>query len=244
MTFTGTLANINAALDGLTFSPTANFNGAATAHHRPPTTRATPAPAVPRPTPTPSRSPSTPSTTRRSTRVPGAQTTNEDTAIVFSLGQRQPHLDRPDVDAETRGGRARSRSPVTNGTLTLAGTTGLTFTTGDGTADATMTFTGTPRQHQRRPGGLTFTPTADFNGPALAHHHHRRPGQHRHRRCQDRHRHGRHHRQRRQRRPEHSVGDASEPVCAVLRSDRAHHDHSYRHRLGHSDRVDDLEEEF
>ena len=29
MTFTGTMANINAALNGLSFAPTANYNGAA-----------------------------------------------------------------------------------------------------------------------------------------------------------------------------------------------------------------------
>ena len=33
MTFTGTLANINTALDGLSFTPTANYNGAATVDH-------------------------------------------------------------------------------------------------------------------------------------------------------------------------------------------------------------------
>jgi hypothetical protein len=32
---------------------------------------------------------------------------------------------------------------ATNGTLTLSGTTGLSFSGGDGTADASMTFTGT-----------------------------------------------------------------------------------------------------
>src|SRR5439155_26538394 len=54
----------------------------------------------------------------------------------------------------------------TNGTITLASTAGLTFLVGDGTADATMTFTGTRANINNRLNGMTFTPTADFNGAA------------------------------------------------------------------------------
>src|SRR4029434_1830613 len=55
---------------------------------------------------------------------------------------------------------------ATNGTITLNGTTGLTFSTGDGTSDAVMTFTGTMVDINTALNGLSFTPTATFNGAA------------------------------------------------------------------------------
>ena len=53
---------------------------------------------------------------------------------------------------------------VTNGTLTLSTTAGLTFITGDGTSDATMTFTGTLADINAALNGLTYLPTLNFNG--------------------------------------------------------------------------------
>ena len=53
---------------------------------------------------------------------------------------------------------------VFSGTLTLSGTTGLTFTTGDGTSDASMTFTGTLANINTALNGLTYTPNANYNG--------------------------------------------------------------------------------
>jgi Ca2+-binding RTX toxin-like protein len=50
--------------------------------------------------------------------------------------------------------------------LTLGGKTGLSFSTGDGTADATMTFTGTLTAINAGLNGLTFQPTASFTGAA------------------------------------------------------------------------------
>ena len=56
---------------------------------------------------------------------------------------------------------------VTNGVLSLNGTTGLSFTTGDGAADATMTFSGTQADDQHGAlNGLNYTPTTDFSGSA------------------------------------------------------------------------------
>jgi hypothetical protein len=55
---------------------------------------------------------------------------------------------------------------ATHGTLTLSQLTGLTFTVGDGTADATMTFTGTMANINAALNGLTYAPTADYNGAA------------------------------------------------------------------------------
>jgi VCBS repeat-containing protein len=55
---------------------------------------------------------------------------------------------------------------ATGGTLTLSSTTGLTFTAGDGTTDASMTFTGTISAINTALNGLTFVPTTQFAGTA------------------------------------------------------------------------------
>ena len=52
------------------------------------------------------------------------------------------------------------------GVLTLSGTTGLNFSGGDGTSDAAMTFSGTQAAINAALDGMTFTPDADYTGPA------------------------------------------------------------------------------
>ena len=95
--------------------------------------------------------------------VPGPQTTTEDTPLVFSTagGNR---ISLSDVDA----GFSPLEISLTaaDGTITLGGTTGLTFTTGDGTDDATMVFTGALVDANAALDGLTFDPTPDFTGLA------------------------------------------------------------------------------
>lgn len=53
---------------------------------------------------------------------------------------------------------------ISAGTLTLAQTTGLTFTAGDGTDDTTMTFSGDEAAINAAFDGLTMTPPAAFAG--------------------------------------------------------------------------------
>lgn len=53
---------------------------------------------------------------------------------------------------------------VSHGTLTLSGTTGLTFTGGDGTADATMSFSGSPFSVNVALDGMVYTPTTSYQG--------------------------------------------------------------------------------
>ena len=67
--------------------------------------------------------------------VPGAQSVNEDTLLSIT------GISVADVDAAT--GCGEDHDVGGQGRLTLAQTTGLTFTVGDGTSDAAMTFTGT-----------------------------------------------------------------------------------------------------
>ena len=95
--------------------------------------------------------------------VPGAQAINEDTNLVFSSGNgNQISITDPDAD----GGTFEVTIAVTNGTLTLSGTSGLTFVTGDGTADSTMTVRGTVTNINAALNGLSYSPTADYAGGA------------------------------------------------------------------------------
>src|SRR5205823_1150943 len=96
--------------------------------------------------------------------VPGGQTINEDATLVFSSGNGNL-ISIDDIDAG-HAGLLQVTLTATHGTLTLNGTTGLSFTVGDGTADATMTFTGTMANINAALNGLTYAPTADYNGAA------------------------------------------------------------------------------
>src|SRR5207249_4078417 len=86
--------------------------------------------------------------------VPSAQTTNEDTALVFSLahGNAISVSDPDDADNAVLGDEpVQVTLTAASGTLTLGSTAGLSFAfadangtgAGDGTADAVMTFRGT-----------------------------------------------------------------------------------------------------
>jgi hypothetical protein len=95
--------------------------------------------------------------------VPGAQTVAEDTDLVFSTANTNP-ITVADPDAGTADLQVTLSS--TNGDLTLGTIAGLTFTGGDGTDDATMTFTGTLAEINAALAGLRFSPQANFNGAA------------------------------------------------------------------------------
>ena len=160
MIFNGTLANINTALNNLSFQPLANFNGAASltisttdlgntgnggALVDTDTVAITVLPWNDAPVNT----------------VPGGQTVNENTTLVFSDTGR---ITVSDVDAGANP--MRVTLSASQGTLTLAGSTGLTFSSGDGAADAAMTFTGTLTDINTALNNLSFRPLAYFNGPA------------------------------------------------------------------------------
>ncbi len=67
-----------------------------------------------------------------------------------------------DVDAVS--GELLVTLGVSNGTLTMSTLTGLTFTVGDGTADAAMTFTGTLTDINNALASLSYDPALNFNG--------------------------------------------------------------------------------
>ncbi len=100
--------------------------------------------------------------------VPLAQTTAEDTAKTFSSGNSNL-ISVGDVDAGASS--VQVALSVSHGTVTLSGTSGLSFSfsdangtsTGDGTADALMRFRGTLSSVNAALNGLVYTPGANFN---------------------------------------------------------------------------------
>ena len=95
--------------------------------------------------------------------VPGPQETPKDANKVFSAGNSNA-ITISDVDAGAS--TVQVTLTATNGTITLPVLTGLTFSAGDGTADATMTFTGTIANINLGLDGMTFAPAGGFSGAA------------------------------------------------------------------------------
>jgi hypothetical protein len=93
--------------------------------------------------------------------VPPAQTVAEDGSLVFSTANGNA-ISVSDVE----GSAQTVTLNVTNGTFSLNGVTGLTFTQGDGTADGVMTFSGSVAAINAALQGASYTPNADYNGPA------------------------------------------------------------------------------
>ncbi len=93
----------------------------------------------------------------------GAPTVTEDSPVIFSVGNGNLIL-LSDVDIGS--GLMELTLTAASGTLTLPTTSGLTFTTGDGTADATMTVRGLVGALNTALNGLLFLPTPNFNGNA------------------------------------------------------------------------------
>src|SRR5262249_20075237 len=95
--------------------------------------------------------------------VPGGQSTPQDTALFFN----SPNGNRISIaDVDAGSSPVKVTLSVTNGTLTLSGTAGLTFSTGNGTANPTMTFTGTVSDINTALDDMKFTPTPGYTGPA------------------------------------------------------------------------------
>jgi hypothetical protein len=93
--------------------------------------------------------------------VPGGVSTPQNSVFTFAGGNQ---ISITDIDAGASA--VKVTLTATNGTISLSGIAGLSFTTGDGTADATMTFTGTVAAINTALNNLRFTPTTNFNGAA------------------------------------------------------------------------------
>src|SRR3954451_23672129 len=165
MTFSGTLANVNSALDGVSYSPVANFNGSASLTM---TTSdlgnfgsggtLTDTDVVPITVDAVNDAPHN--------TVPGSQVTSEDNGIVMSTGNGNAVSvgDVDDADNATSGDEVMQVAlGVAHGTLTLGSPSGLTFTAGaDGTSS--MTVNGTISALNGALQGLTYAPSANYAG--------------------------------------------------------------------------------
>jgi RHS repeat-associated protein len=95
--------------------------------------------------------------------VPATQETDEDTVLVFSSGNSNAIIV---TDEDAGSNPVQVTLAATNGLLTLGGTLGLTFSAGDGTADGTVSFTGTLADINAALESLQFVPVVNFNGEA------------------------------------------------------------------------------
>jgi VCBS repeat-containing protein len=91
--------------------------------------------------------------------VPAAQTVNEDAPLVFAGANAISLADR-------NGDILTVTLQTDHGSLSLAQTNGLSFISGDGTADPVMIVRGSVADLNAALNGLRFTPTADYNGSA------------------------------------------------------------------------------
>jgi hypothetical protein len=162
ITFTGTVAAINTALNGLAFSSTADFVGAASLQIVTDDQGNTGSGGAQSDTDSIAITVNAVNDAPANT-VPGPQSMNEDATLVFSSGNGNA-ISIADSDAGSSS--VRVTLTATNGTVTLASLTGLSFSVGDGTADATMTFTGTITDVNTALEGLSFSSTPNFNGAA------------------------------------------------------------------------------
>jgi RHS repeat-associated protein len=95
--------------------------------------------------------------------VPGQQSLNEDSALAFSTASsNRISISDPDVASD----ELAVTLAVSQGTLTLTNRTGLSFTTGTGQSNATMSFTGTLTNINAALNTLFYFPPENYNGPA------------------------------------------------------------------------------
>ncbi|MBC8289147.1 MAG: cadherin domain-containing protein, partial [Planctomycetes bacterium] len=156
MTFSGQIADINAALNGLEFSPNTNFNGAAEILIE------TRDPAVGASSTDSDRIEITVSAVNdepENSLPAGPLSTQEDTPLVFSGGNTISISDAADGDQ----GNMQVALLVSSGLLELSGTADLDFSIGSG-RDQLMRFSGTVANVNAALNGLTFIPTRDFSG--------------------------------------------------------------------------------
>ncbi|MBD2359125.1 DUF4347 domain-containing protein [Tolypothrix sp. FACHB-123] len=95
--------------------------------------------------------------------VPQAQEVDEDEKLFFN-NKNANVLSLSDVDVDEGTGEVKVTLAVNNGTLTLGKQDGLTFGTGDGVADATMTFTGKVANVNQALQGMFYLGNKDFHG--------------------------------------------------------------------------------
>src|SRR5262245_60411102 len=156
---TGSQANINTVLNGLTFTPTGNYNGAAnltvTTNDQGNTGSGGALSDVDSVAITVNAVNDAPVNT-----VPAAQTMSEDGTLTFSVANGNA-ISIADVDAGSSS--VQVTLAAANGVLGVTGIAGVTVT-GNGTG--TVVLTGSQANINTVLNGLTFTPTGNYNGAA------------------------------------------------------------------------------
>ncbi len=95
--------------------------------------------------------------------VPASQSLYQDSTLVFSTANGNL-VSVSDVDGNS--GTEQVTLTATHGTISLSGTTGLSFLVGSGTGDATMTLQGTLANINNALNGMVYSPTTSYNGAA------------------------------------------------------------------------------
>lgn len=93
--------------------------------------------------------------------TPGAQTVAGNTTLAFSAGNGNA-ISTADVDAGSAA--VYLLMSVSNGTLSLSSTVGLTFLQGDGTGDPVQEFIGSLSAVNTALTGMSYTPTTNYSG--------------------------------------------------------------------------------
>lgn len=160
MTFRGSVALLNSALDGTTFVPDANFKGSTTLTVSTSDLGNTGTGGAKLDTDIVAITVASINDAPINT-LPANQTVSEDVVRVFSAANGNA-IAVTDSDATS----VQVSLIAANGTVSLVTTASLTFQSGDGTADATMTFIGTLAAVNAALNGTSFTPAPNFNGAA------------------------------------------------------------------------------
>jgi hypothetical protein len=161
ITLTGSITNLNAALNGLVYKPNQDFNGFDTLGmtvddhsgslnaitHEFVVITVNPVNDAPIIT------------------TPIGASVGMNTSMVFSSANGSA-IKIQDVDLANNIGSIQVRLTAENGTITLASMQGLTFVEGDGQNDHIMTFEGHPDMINSALDGMKFTPDSNFTGKA------------------------------------------------------------------------------
>jgi subtilase family serine protease len=154
MTVTGTVTNLNAALNGLTYKPTTGYSGGDSLSV-----------SVSDPGDTLSASLNVALTVNvlsPTIKAPATASVAENASLVFST-TNNTLITATDVNAGS--GIEQVTLTATNGTLKLGSTTGITFISG-ANKTASMTISGTLTNLNNALKNLTFTPTVGYTGSA------------------------------------------------------------------------------
>jgi hypothetical protein len=156
MTVTGTLANLNSAVNGLSYMPNSGYTGSDALHLSltDPGTNLTGSDSVGLTVNPPSQPPTI--------TAPGTGSVNENSSLVFSTAKGDAIVV---ADVEAGSNVEQLTLTATHGTLKLASTSGLKFVSGSNKS-ASMKVSGTLASLNAALNGLTFTPTSRYVGAA------------------------------------------------------------------------------